>query len=131
MKNSWNSDWGDNGYFYVSYYDPIVARIGNPAAYTFILNDTVRFDKNYQYDIGGTTDYFYNSSSTVWYKNVFTSTDNEILAGVSTYFEKLTNWTVSINVNGISKLNQTGSSKAGYYTINLDQFIPLTAGDEF
>ena len=131
VKNSWNSDWGDNGYFYVSYYDPIVARIGNPAAYTFILNDTVRFDKNYQYDIGGTTDYFYNSSSTVWYKNVFTSTDNEILAGVSTYFEKLTNWTVSINVNGISKLNQTGNSKAGYYTINLDQFIPLTAGDEF
>ena len=132
VKNSWDSDWGDNGYFYVSYYDRVFAKVGDSAgSYTFILNDSIKFDKNYQYDIGGKTDYFYNSSSTVWYKNVFTSTDDEILAGVSTYFEKLTNWTVSINVNGISKLNQSGSSKGGYYTINLDQFIPLKEGDVF
>ena len=112
VKNSWNTDWGNDGFFYVSYYDKVFAKVGDPAAsYTFILNDTIKYDKNYQYDIAGKTDYFYNSSSSVWYKNVFTSTDNEILSGVSTYFEKLTDWTVSIVVNNESKLNQSGTSR--------------------
>ncbi|WP_297981955.1 Ig-like domain-containing protein [uncultured Methanobrevibacter sp.] len=132
VKNSWNDDWGEDGYFYVSYYDTVFAPVGDSeASYTIILNDTIKLDKNYQYDIAGKTDYFYNSYSTVWYKNKFVSTETEILAAVSTYFEKLTDWDLSINVNGESRLNQSGSSIGGYYTINLDSFIPLAAGDIF
>ena len=32
----------------------------------------------YQYDIQGRTDYFLNSSNTVWYKNVFNASENEL-----------------------------------------------------
>ena len=132
IKNSWGTVSGDEGYYYVSYYDKKCAQPGrDDISYTFILNDTVKFDKNYQYDIPGRTDYFVNSTSTVWYKNVFTSTGAEYLAAVSTYFQKLTNYTVSIYVNDVLRLTQDGFSDRGYYTINLNEFIPLNIGDVF
>lgn len=131
-KNSWGNGWDKDGYFYVSYYDTRFAQIGTYASYTFILNDTLKFDKNYQYDIGGKTDYLYHIlKSTIWYKNLFTATDDEYLAAVSTYFEKDTDWEVSIIVNGETKLIKTGTSHYGYYTINLDDIVKLNKGDKF
>ena len=131
-KNSWGSEWGNDGYFYVSYYDKTCAKVGeNVGVFTFILNDTVRYDKNYQYDIPGCTDYFLNTTSTVWYKNIFNATDNEYLAAVSTYFEKETNWNLSVYVNGALKMTKSGHAQGGYYTIDLGEFIPLKVGDIF
>ncbi len=132
VKNSWGPNWGDDGYFYVSYYDESFAKPGvEGIAYTFVLNDTVRYDKNYQYDIAGKTDYLHDNRLGVWYKNKFTATDFEILSGVSTYFEKLTNWTVSVYVNNVLKSTKSGTSSAGYYTFHLDDIIPLYEGDVF
>ena len=132
VKNSWGPGWGNNGYFYVSYYDTRLAQPGlGDVSFAIVLNDTIRLDKNYQYDIAGMTDYFLNSYSTVWYENAFRATDDEYLASVSTYFEKVTNWTVSIYVNSILQHIQSGVSNPGYYTINLDNLVPLKTGDLF
>ena len=132
VRNSWGPYWANDGYFYVSYYDSKLAQVGiDEAAYAIIFNDTVRLDKNYQYDIAGRTDYLYDDNPSVWYKNRFTSTDNEILTSVSTYFEKITNWTVSVYVNNVLKTVKNGISPAGYWTINLDEMIQLYAGDMF
>ena len=132
IKNSWGTNIGDDGYFYVSYYDDGIAKPNsNTPSYTFILNDTIRFDRNYQYDIGGKTDYLKLSTNTAWYKNVFNSTNDEYLSAVSTYFEKSTNWDLKIYVNNALKLAQSGFSKAGYRTIELNEFIHLNVGDAF
>lgn len=131
IKNSWGTSGGDKGVYYVSYYDTKFAQPGRYVSYAFVLNDTIKYDKNYQYDIPGRTDYFFNESSTVWYKNKFTATDNEYLAAVSTYFEKDTNWDLSIYVNNALKLTQSGFSNPSYKTIDLNSLIPLKAGDVF
>ncbi|KZX12751.1 C1 family peptidase [Methanobrevibacter oralis] len=84
VKNSWGNSSGHGGYFYVSYYDTKFAQIGkNDASYTFILNDTVKHDKIYQYDIVGKTDYLFTNKNSIYYKNIFKSTDNEFISAVS------------------------------------------------
>ena len=132
VKNSWNTDWGDEGYFYVSYYDTSFARIKDEeASYVFILNDTIKYDKNYQYDIQGKTDYFMTGSKNVWYQNIFNATDNEYLAAVSTYFEKECSWNLFIYLNDELALSKNGTGHPGYYKIDLGKYISLNAGDIF
>lgn len=131
IKNSWGSSGGDNGFYYVSYYDTRFAQPGAYVSYAFILNDTMRYDKNYQYDIQGKTDYFFKDSNVAWYKNKFNATDDEYLSAVSTYFEKDTSWDLSIFVNDELKLTQSGFSSSSYSTINLNELIPLKKGDIF
>lgn len=132
VKNSWNEDWGDNGYFYVSYYDTSFVPLNQEdAAYTFILNDTVKYDRNYQYDIVGMTDYFITGYKNIWYQNIFNATGNEFLSAVSTYFKKACQWDLSIHVNDVLKLTKTGIGESGYYTIDLGNYIKLNPGDVF
>lgn len=132
VKNSWGTEWGDNGYFYVSYCDPVVYALNeNNNAYTFILNDTVRYNRNYQYDIGGMTDYLITHESTVYYKNTFTAIGNDILSAFSTYFEQDCDYEVSLFINDELKLTQKGSSVTGYYTIPFDEEFLLNIGDNF
>ena len=132
VRNSWGPNWNDKGYFYVSYYDVKFAQPGVDAiAYTFILNDTIKYDKNYQYDIAGSTDYFYTGDETLWYRNNFTADSDEFLAGISTYFEKVTNWTATVYVNGEIKVIKEGISNPGYYTFDLGKLISLKSGDTF
>ena len=130
VKNSWGTEYS-GGYFYLSYYDKSSIELGTWGdAWTFVLNDTIKFDKNYQYDIAK-TDYLFNKTNTVWYKNIFNATDNEYLTAVSTYFEKETNYTLSIYVNNTLKLVQSAFTNPGYWTIDLREPVSLNAGDIF
>jgi predicted outer membrane repeat protein len=132
VKNSWDDNWADNGYFYVSYYDTRFARIGNAmSSYTFVLNDTLKYDKNYQYDIIGFTKFLSTANNEVWYENVFNSTEDEVLAAFSTYFNSKTNWTVNVIVNDEYVLQQNGTASEGYYTFDFDNPVYLNEGDSF
>lgn len=132
VKNSWNEDWGDKGYFYVSYYDTRLAEIGDrEVSYAFVFNDSQRYDKNYQYDLIGKTDYLVTSNPTVWVQNVFESTNNELLAAVSTYFRKITDFELFVYVNDELAITQSGTCRPGYTTIQLNELVPLSSGDKF
>lgn len=132
VKNSWDSTWGEDGYFYVSYYDNVFAEVGVPdASYVFVFNDTAKYDKNYQYDYIGKTDYFVTGRNTIWVENIFNATDYDMLAGVSTYFRKTTDWDLFIIVNDEIKMEKSGTCNPGYVTINLGEYIPLQPNDTF
>ncbi len=125
-KNSEGTGWGNKGYFYISYYDKTLGK-HNPS-YTFILNESTKYSKNYQYDIQATTIYHngYNA-----YKNIFTSEGNEKLVAISSYFTKGTH-TIIIKINDNPVCTQTFTSNMnGYFTVKLKNQIQLTYGQKF
>ena len=136
VKNSWGPRWGDNGFLYVSYYDQTLLKY-DPAqpsscAATVIFENTVPYNKNYQYAIIGGGN-FMSGEKNVSYMNVFEALDDDLIAAVGTYFnQKGVNYTVDIYVNDELKLTQNGVSPFfGYHTIKLDDYIPIKKGDVF
>ena len=127
VKNSWGGNWGNNGYYYISYYDASFAKIDD--SFTFILNDSTKYNKNYQYDIQATeisSDLGYNT-----YKNIFTSEGNENLVAISSYFDKGITYTIYINVTGKLYAQTFKSTIDGYFTVKLRNVIPLSKGQKF
>ena len=79
------------------------------------------------------SDWLYNESASngIWYKNVFNSTDDEVLAAFSTYFNEKTNYIAYVYVNDELVNIQEGSAYNGYCTIKLSKYISLKKGDKF
>ena len=133
IKNSWGSDFGENGCMYVSYYDKTLLDSTDLSSYAtaIITENTIPYNKNYQYAMiwGGN----FMSGETVSYMNVFEALENDAIAAVGTYFkEEGVNYTVEIYVNNESKLIQEGVSPyLGYHTIKLNEYIPIKEGDVF
>ena len=136
VKNSWGSGWGDNGYLYVSYYDqsllPYTGTI-NTAATAIIFENTVPYNKNYQYDIIWGGAFVPASNENISYMNVYEALDDDLIAAVGTYFNRSdVNYKVQIYVNDELRLTQEGVSPfIGYHTIKLDEYIPIKKGDIF
>ena len=128
IKNSWGTESGDNGYYYISYYDVNFATYYNSLAY--VLENTVEYNKNYQYDILGFLDFLEDGNE---YVNEYTALSNDLIAGVGTYFNDTdVDYTVEVYINNALKYSQNGTSPfAGFHTIQLDSFIPIKKGDVF
>ncbi len=136
IKNSWGSNWGDKGYMYVSYYDKTFSAFPDEVTeclVAIVLENTIPYNKNYQYDLAGLSKFISKNNSYVNYTNTFESIDDDMLAAVGTYFDKEgVNYTVQIKVNGNIVYTQKGVSPFyGYHTIKLNRYISLKKGDEF
>ena len=134
IKNSWGTNWGDNGYLYVSYYDKSFLQALSMAEYGtgIIIENTIPYNKNYQYDTVWLGD-FSSRNKTVSFMNVFEALDDDLIAAVGTYFNQSgVNYTIEIYVNDELKLTQEGISPYfGYHTIKLNEYIPIKEGDVF
>lgn len=135
IKNSWGNSSGQNGYYYVSYYDatfPGVTDQFSAIAITDVENIS-EYSKIYQYDmLGNTYESLGYNCDTAWFANQFTADSNSPLKAFGIYTFGTSSYLVNVTVNGISKLVQEGNlSGAGYHTIKFDNLIKLAKGDIF
>lgn len=136
-QNSWGKNFGDNGVFYVSYYD---TNIGSQAVcYSRVMPEN-KFDTIYQSDLCGWKGQLGYGSSKAFGANVFTAKSQEKLEACGFYaIDK--NATLNIYVvKNFSDINSLGEKElvasrkykdAGYYTVEFDKPIKLEKGQKF
>lgn len=136
-KNSWGTAFGDEGYFYVSYYDSIVGT--NNVVYTKIESAN-NYDNIYQTDELGWVGQMGYGKEDAWFANVYTAKGEEDLQAVS-FYATMPNTTYEVyaveqfytedSLQERKKVAEGSFEQAGYYTVSLEQEIPLKKGQKY
>ena len=136
-QNSWGSEFGDGGIFYISYYDTNIGT--HNVAYTGI-EDSDNYDHIYQSDLCGWVGQLGYNKESIYGANVYTAESNQNLTAASFYATgKESEYQLYVVKNfedesSLSNMTPVASGKlsnAGYYTIPFDKQIALDAGERY
>ena len=136
-QNSWGSEFGDAGIFYVSYYD---TNIGTHNVVYTRVEDNTNYDNIYQSDLCGWVGKLGYEKESMYGANVFTAKTNENVVAASFYATapdtEYKVYVVDDFKNASSLTDRTlvaeGTVKeAGYYTVDFEEEIPVKAGKKY
>ncbi|MCQ4635930.1 lectin like domain-containing protein [Anaerovorax odorimutans] len=144
VRNSWGSNWGDNGYFYLSYYDSSLCNPtffeAEPRAYS-VGGTSHEYSSAYQYDGVGAGDGEFAMGGKISAANRYTARKDELIKAVGTY-TCAANSTVNVSIyinpsstnpaSGVRKVSKSFSVPyAGYHTLDLGTSIGVPKGCTF
>lgn len=136
IKNSWGEGFGDDGYFWISYYDKQACQNPEMGAVSFIDVDIIDWDTAYYHDYHGWRDTLRNVDEAF---NAFIAGEDEAIVAVSFFTaESDVSFTAKIydgfdGENLTDELSSvTGSFEhSGLHTVNLSDTARIVSGDDF
>lgn len=136
-QNSWGENFGEDGVFYISYYDTNVGT--HNVAYTKV-EATDNYSNIYQSDLCGWVGQLGYSKNSMYGANVYTAVGNEELKAASFYATgKDSQYALYVvqnfeDENSFETMIPVASGKlsnAGYYTVEFNESILLEAGERY
>ncbi|MCX6362676.1 MAG: lectin like domain-containing protein [Actinobacteria bacterium] len=134
IKNSWGTDWGDAGYFWISYYD---ANYGQEMAVFSGAESVSNYDAIYQYDALGWSRSLGTGSDTAWFASRFHCAGSGTIRAVSFYTAAMgSSYEVRVaghvaDVGAAPVVAAGAITLAGYHTVRLETPVAVTNGDVF
>jgi C1A family cysteine protease len=136
-QNSWGESFGENGVFYVSYYD---TNIGTHNVVYTRVDDIDNYDHIYQSDLCGWVGKIGYDQEQIYGANVFTAGgDEEVCAagfyatGANTEYEiyLVNDFEDEDSFGGMQQVAAGTLEQAGYYTVDFDESVEVEEGERY
>lgn len=136
-QNSWGTEFGEEGFFYISYYD---TNIGTHNVVYTRIDNTDNYQNIYQSDLCGWVGQLGYNRDNIYGANVFTAGGGEELVAASFYATgKDSEYELYVvqdfeDRESLEHMIPVASGKlsnAGYYTVDFNQGISLDAGERY
>lgn len=136
-QNSWGEDFGEDGIFYISYYD---TNIGTHNVVYTRVDETDNYDHIYQSDLCGWVGQLGYIKDSIYGANVYTTEGEEELVAAGFYatgkdsqyeLYVVRNFEDEESLQNMIPVASGRLSNAGYYTIDFKQKISLDAGETY
>lgn len=136
-QNSWGEQFGEDGVFYISYYD---VNIGSHNVVYTGIEDTDNYASIHQSDLCGWVGQLGYGRDSIYGANVYLADRDEDLQAAGFYaLGKDTGYELFVvpEFTGIDSLSQARKvaeghlGNAGYYTVPFDVSVPVQAGEKF
>lgn len=140
IANSYGTSFGNQGYYWVSYYDTSLCEF-----YSFEADSADNYDTNYQYDGIGYNTSIYDEEEDILFSNIFTNTSSSCQGIRAASFYTVTDnqkYKIEVyrNLKGnnptdgelIDECTTIGTADySGYHTVPLATSAPLQSGEKF
>ncbi len=136
-QNSWGEEFGDQGVFYVSYYD---VNIGSHGVIYTGIEETDNYDQIYQSDLCGWVGQLGYNKESVYGANVYTARSAETLQAAGFYATgKETSYELYVvnhfeNTDSLTERVKVASgvlANPGFYTIKFEKECQVEKGEKF
>lgn len=136
-QNSWGEEFGDDGVFYVSYYD---VNIGIHNVVYTIIEEVDNYDKIYQSDLCGWVGQLGYNRESIYGANIYKAQSDEMLRAAGFYATgKETSYELFVvkefkdtdSLEERIKVAEGNVANAGYYTIKFEQDIEVEKDQKY